>query len=208
MQRILTAILLVFITSGAHAALVTIDFSDPSAASLDGLEFGAFKQSGVGVIAAAVSSGPDSGVVLRTSALGLGASTPVCPGENPALFDGLCGTQGVLLQFDQDLKVTQINLSAFDFGLDIGVAIPFVDGVQGAVSSLGSPVTNVAIDLNAGDFVSTGVLNGLIILGAIPTTAFALHSIVVETVPEPGTLGLLLGGLGLLAFQLRRRSRG
>ncbi len=204
MKRFIAAVCLAFFTGGAQAALVTVDFSDPALEPLDGVNFFSFKQNGLGLTVGAVSSG-QPGVVLNRTALGLGAASP-CVGEDPALFDQLCGTQGVAVLFDQQVTVKRVVLSAFDPGLDLGSLIPFVDGVQGTVSVLPVAINDVDIEINAGAIGEA--LNALLLLGPSATSAFALKSIVVETIPEPATLGLLLGGLGLLAFQLRRRSRG
>ena len=113
--------------------------------------------------------------------------------------------EGLFLEFSEDVKVRGITLGAFDPGVDIGVFVTFVGGAQTDTQALATAATDLEMELLAGDIQNTGVLNGFILLRALPTSAFTLRSLVIETVPAPSILLLLLGGL--LSLTAVRRIR-
>jgi hypothetical protein len=76
--------------------------------------------------------------------------------------------------------------------------------------SLGAFYGGVFLGTNVTDvprIVSVNPANGLATLGA-PTTGGMIYLIALDptSVPEPGTVGMLAAGAGLLAFKLRKRS--
>jgi hypothetical protein len=109
--------------------------------------------------------------------------------------------------FNMDAIVASISRSAAT-GLDI-TAFSLYGAADDLVSS-GSPLSSGAIDVweIAGDLLDPGSYY-LQVEGTVLSDGAAAYSGAVQLVPvpEPATLGMLAGGLGLLGLAMRRRAR-
>lgn len=100
----------------------------------------------------------------------------------------------VVFSFNQDVYLKMINFQA----------LTRADKVQ---VSWGSTVTNVHADMtfDPGQFLSTGsTLSIEGITGGTGTTSFLIRGLVVETIPEPQTIGLMISMSAGLVF-IRRQ---
>jgi hypothetical protein len=142
--------------------------------------------------------------VLTTSSAGLGvaglsAGLPDFGAGDGYLIDGKPSgsTESITFTFDYAVDLDAFTLSAFDDNDDFSYQInggTIVDGMTDFNAISATNVTSFTI-FAQGKFLTDGIGND----------EFGLASIEISSIPVPAAGGLLLAGLGALAFAARRR---
>lgn len=206
-MRFLQPLLLAAALAAALPAAHADTLFDNLAASRDGAD----PLLSYGPLADSFRTGAQADVVLtRVTALLKNDSADVVGDLRVTLrADGVSGPGALLASLGtlSSAAVSTANFAAYAFTPSTRIALAADTTYWIAIEAVGPNAVEWSW---SGDLSGTGVAGGANyngLFGVSPNTAFAPYqlSVAVQAVPEPATLALMLGGLGLVAAARRRR---